>query len=143
MDQRIEDATLSVLVYRLLFRYGRLNPPTAMILSSITFCREWRESPGVFLYWRFATLGREFPLSQDFDIASDVSRGTFAGVAPSDISRPGVFAREFEPAKGEMYATYAERVRVNGIGWKRGCHTCGSRLPGKKMHSALPLSRSR
>jgi hypothetical protein len=33
MDQRIEDATLSLLVYRLLFRYGRLNPPTAMIIS--------------------------------------------------------------------------------------------------------------
>lgn len=67
-----------------------------------------------------------------------ILRGSFRSLAPSDMTRPGVFAKEWIPATGEQYATYGQRVNVGKIGWKRGCHTCGSRLPG----GFLGLSKS-
>ena len=57
-------------------------------------------------------------------------RGSFRKIAPSDLTKPGPFAREWVETNGENYATYGQRMRVNAIGWKRGCHHCGARGAG-------------
>ncbi|EKX42708.1 hypothetical protein GUITHDRAFT_111380 [Guillardia theta CCMP2712] len=59
-----------------------------------------------------------------------ILRGAFRTIAPTDLTKPGVFAREWVETRGENYATYGQRVRVGQVGWKRGCHHCGSRFPG-------------
>ena len=56
-------------------------------------------------------------------------RGSLRRVAPADLTKPGPFAREWVETNGENYATYGQRMRVNAVGWKRGCHHCGTRVP--------------
>ena len=53
--------------------------------------------------------------------------GRFKSVLPSSFYRQGAFAHSFIPAKGQQYATTKEKLILNSIGRKHGCHTCGNR----------------
>lgn len=70
--------------------------------------------------------------------------GRFAAVMPSDLLKPGAFARESLPA-GRRYANTAQRQEVVRIGRSRGCHSCGSRRPGASGFHAdhMPPSKLR
>lgn len=53
--------------------------------------------------------------------------GRFSSVLPSSLTRPGAFAREGIPARGVQYATDSQRVFIQQLGRKHGCHSCGRR----------------
>ena len=54
--------------------------------------------------------------------------GRFRAVLPSDLFRPGSFARQSIAApKGHEYATRVEKEAVQAIGKRHGCHSCGRR----------------
>lgn len=53
--------------------------------------------------------------------------GRFKSVLPSSFYKSGAFAHSFIPAKGQQYATTKEKLILNSIGRKHGCHTCGNR----------------
>ena len=51
----------------------------------------------------------------------------------ADTLQPGPFASESIPARGpSRNFSKAERDQINEIGYRRGCHTCGSKKPGTK-----------
>ncbi|XP_019857101.1 PREDICTED: uncharacterized protein LOC109585453 [Amphimedon queenslandica] len=53
--------------------------------------------------------------------------GKFCSVVPSHLANPGAFARQWIPAYSNKYATSSEKVLIQEIGKKYGCHTCGKR----------------
>lgn len=53
--------------------------------------------------------------------------GRFSSVLPSSLMRPGAFAREWIPARGVQYATDNQKVLIQELGRKHGCHSCGRR----------------
>lgn len=56
---------------------------------------------------------------------------------------PGPFARESIPARGsEREFTPAEREEINRIGYKYGCHTCGTKNPGTQSGNFIPDHQS-
>ena len=85
---------------------------------------------------RLAPLRRRGALDRVADAAVSLAffkfllRGSFRKIAPADLTKPGPFAREWVETSGENYATYGQRMRVNSVGWKRGCHHCGTRGAG-------------
>lgn len=52
--------------------------------------------------------------------------GRFLSVLPSNLLKPGSFAREWIPAS-ISYAGNAQRSVIQEIGQRQGCHTCGRR----------------
>ncbi|WP_281167662.1 RHS repeat-associated core domain-containing protein, partial [Uliginosibacterium gangwonense] len=55
------------------------------------------------------------------------------GLASDETLKPGPFATESIPARGPARDfTLAERQQINAIGYRDGCHTCGSKDPGTK-----------
>ena len=54
--------------------------------------------------------------------------GKFNSMLPSNLMFPGAFAVEWVPAlKESEFATSGERVVLNSMGQKHGCHSCGKR----------------
>lgn len=56
-----------------------------------------------------------------------------------DATKLGPFAEDPIPAKGkEQKFTAEERKAINEIGYKTGCHTCGSKDPGSRSGDFVP-----
>ena len=53
--------------------------------------------------------------------------GRFNAALPSNLFKPGAFARNWIPARWEQYAAHYERHLMQQIGGKHGCHSCGTR----------------
>ena len=61
------------------------------------------------------------------------------GLASDETLKPGPFASESVLARGpERNFTRLEREQINIIGFKDGCHTCGSKEPGTKSGDFIP-----
>ncbi|WP_218032530.1 RHS repeat-associated core domain-containing protein, partial [Halomonas cupida] len=61
------------------------------------------------------------------------------GLAGSETLKPGPYATESIPARGpERNFTLDERQQINTIGYRDGCHTCGSIEPGTKSGDFIP-----
>ena len=52
-------------------------------------------------------------------------------VGATPFLKPGPFAEEWVPATGPN-VTASQRARINKIGSKSGCHTCGIKVPGTR-----------
>ncbi|KAL7531423.1 hypothetical protein ACHAWF_003763 [Thalassiosira exigua] len=58
-----------------------------------------------------------------------IFRSRFSSISPSSYTARGSFARASIPAPPNFnYATRSQRVRIERIGRRWGCHTCGSRM---------------
>ncbi len=56
--------------------------------------------------------------------------GNFNQIAPSDITRTGAYARESVVSSRPDRVTGSESKRIQLLGDRYGCHTCGVRQPG-------------
>jgi len=61
------------------------------------------------------------------------------GLAGDETLKPGPFATESIPARGPARDfTLEEWQQINAIGYRDGCHTCGSKDPGTKSGDFVP-----
>ena len=61
------------------------------------------------------------------------------GLAGDETLKPGPFATDSIPARGpQRDFTLEERQQINTIGYRDGCHTCGSTDPGTKSGDFIP-----
>jgi len=64
------------------------------------------------------------------------------GLAGDETLKPGPFATESIPARGpERNFTLDERQKINAIGIKDGCHTCGAKEPGTKSGDLFQIPK--
>ncbi|MDY7078092.1 MAG: RHS repeat-associated core domain-containing protein [Chloroflexota bacterium] len=85
------------------------------------------------LYGRGVTEGLFQPKDMLLDAAFSatifkIGGGNFNQIAPSDITRPGAYARESIASSGSD-VTRAESAQIQTLGNRWGCHTCGTRQP--------------
>ncbi|PFX14168.1 hypothetical protein AWC38_SpisGene21700 [Stylophora pistillata] len=68
--------------------------------------------------------------------------GRFRSVLPSSLTHPGAFARKYIPAKGQDYASAAEKLkRLRLLGRKHGCYSCGRRWWTSYVGDHMPLNK--
>lgn len=60
--------------------------------------------------------------------------GRFRSSLPSNLIKPGAFARASIPARKSRAISVTARERLNKIGKKFGCHTCGRKWLVHKFH---------
>lgn len=67
--------------------------------------------------------------------------GKFSSVLPSNILRPGSFARHPIPVNTASYASSGQKKFMQEIGRRHGCHTCGRKRVDKFVADHQPPSK--
>eukprot|EP01025_Chloroclados_australasicus_P046835 TRINITY_DN5178_c0_g3_i3.p1 TRINITY_DN5178_c0_g3~~TRINITY_DN5178_c0_g3_i3.p1 ORF type:complete len:312 (-),score=15.08 TRINITY_DN5178_c0_g3_i3:632-1567(-) len=69
-----------------------------------------------------------------------IAGGQFRNVLPSDVIKPGAMAVESLPAKGKEYVTGTQKLELQRLYKKYGCHHCGSKA-GAPIGDHMPCNK--
>eukprot|EP01024_Parvocaulis_polyphysoides_P040569 TRINITY_DN36955_c0_g1_i1.p1 TRINITY_DN36955_c0_g1~~TRINITY_DN36955_c0_g1_i1.p1 ORF type:complete len:322 (+),score=33.19 TRINITY_DN36955_c0_g1_i1:112-1077(+) len=69
-----------------------------------------------------------------------IAGGSYRNILPSDVVKPGAMAVESLPAKGKEYVTGVQKLELQRLYKKYGCHHCGSK-GGAPIGDHMPCNK--